>query len=91
VSVSTLVGFVLVVVGVVVLVVGLVVVAEVVVVTFVVDVVGVGVDSGLCMSSTTPKMISPISTTMSRPIPVSPRGLRQPGMGSGSGSAPLLP
>lgn len=101
VSVSTPVGMVViagggvvvvaVVVGVVVVVVGDEVVWAVVVAVVGLDVVGAGVDPGPCMSSRTPKMISPISTAMSRPIPSNPTGLRQAGTGSGSNSAPLLP
>jgi hypothetical protein len=67
------------------------VVWAVVVAVVVLDVVGVGVDPGPCMSSRTPKMISPTSTAMSTPIPSNPKGLRQAGTASGSGSAPLLP
>jgi len=66
-------------------------VVVVVVIAGAVDVVGVGVDSGGCMSSKTPKMISPISTAMSRPIAARPTGWRQRGTGSGSGSAPPYP
>ena len=64
----------------------------VVAVTVVVDVVGV-VDfgSGPCMSSRIPKMISPISTAMSRPIAANPYRFAPAGDGFRFGLRALLP
>lgn len=63
-----------------------VVVVVVVLVVGVVVVAGVGVEFSL-VSMMMPQMISPISTAMVTPQPTNAHGLRQPGMGSDSGSA----